>query len=644
MGQTRDASMIAITISRTRQNRPRTRDKASTLADLYADLFDRLQRAAIEVNGKTQDDYDPDKHPHAPAGSSKGGQFTSTPGGPAGEKPTSIKAKAAKSGMHELLSSGHAFSKQELMDIAGVKSEKLFADYIAMIKNPKYAGGAGALKIQKLPNGSYQVQMPDGTPAPALPGLAEAVTPAKIELPAAIAEHLPPTPPIIEPDTPLVKKDKAQADQHYANAMTDAQLTLSDAMQIASFGGSPDNKFVAVQEFKNNKAKAMAKWKEHVTGLPVAPKFDQVQHAADTTLATELIKEIGNAPSVNLYPAIVQKALAQWKTNTMLEKQGKFPSAKVEAKPEPIAQVTATLVSKPVKAIDYASLVPKDFKGISEDDLVNDVFKDKIESLKSTLKTLGGNAVANKTTVNQRLVTRLANAPNFQAIKKEGKLDTTGPNSLEGKLISAWAHSSGDGHALSCAMQLAVQAAFKQPEKDLTKQQLKYIKDSSEDHTWKQAGMSLNTDMSTPENVETFKKGMQEFVHAQYHETQDFFAQHGIEHVFLARGMKTKKSLAHPAEGAQPLKLQPASSFSVNYSTAKQFAGNGGAVFLTKVPVSQVLSTYLTGYGCSSEHEVVVLGHKNLEAYSISTGDSGYSASSTNEMLKQKIQSAKVTA
>lgn len=637
--------MITITISRRGQNRPRTRDKAPTLASLYADLLDRLQRAAIEVNGGTQDDYDPAKHPHATAGTSQGGQFTATPGGPAGEKPTTIKAKAAKSGMHELLSSGHAFSKKELMDIAGVKSEKLFADYIAMIKNPKYAGGAGALKIQKLPNGSYQVQMPDGTPAPALPGLAEAVTPAKIELPAAIAEHLPPTPPIVEPAAPLVEKDKAQADQHYANAMTDAQLTLSDAMQLAA--SSPNILTLAlgvVKDYKDDKAKAMAKWKEHVTGEAVKPKLDPVKHAADHALAEELASEYGKAASVNAYPAILQKALAQWKTNTMLEKQGKFPAAKAAAKPKPIAQVAATLVSKPVKAIDYASLVPKDFKGISEDDIVNDVFRDKIESLKSTLEMLGGTAVANKTSVNDRLVARLANAPNFQAIKKKGNFDATGQQSLEGKLISAWASSSGDGHALSCAMQLAVQAAFNQPEKDLTKQQLKHIKDSSEDYTWKQAGMSLNTDMGTPENVETFKKGMQEFVHAQYHETQDFFAQHGIEHVFLSRGMKTQKGLAPPAEGAQPLKLQPASSFSANYATARSFAGSGGAVFLTKVPVSQVLSTYLTGYGCSSEHEVVVLGHKTLEAYSLSTGDSGYSAISINEVLKQKIQSAKVTA
>lgn len=92
--------VITITISRARkpQIKPRTHDKASTLATLYADLFERLERAAKDLNGKTQDDFNPEDHPKAPAGQANGGQFVkgSGGGGPVGEKPTTVKAKAGK--------------------------------------------------------------------------------------------------------------------------------------------------------------------------------------------------------------------------------------------------------------------------------------------------------------------------------------------------------------------------------------------------------------------------------------------------------------------------------------------------------------------------------------------------------------------
>jgi hypothetical protein len=39
--------------------------------------------------------------------------------------------------------------------------------------------------------------------------------------------------------------------------------------------------------------------------------------------------------------------------------------------------------------------------------------------------------------------------------------------------------------------------------------------------------------------------------------------------------------------------------------------------------VQQVLSTYLTGFGCTGEHEVVVLAHNNLKAFTVPYGASG---------------------
>ena len=184
--------MITITITKRPQIRPRTRDNGADLASLYADLYERLHRVSEVINGKTHDDFNPDDHPHAPAGQSNGGQFVSHGGG--GAKPTSTKAKAAKAAMHELFSSGHPFTKQELMTIAGVKTEKLFSDYMAMLKNPKYAGSAGALQIKKLADGSYQIVTPDGKPAPPPPPAASPKEEAKpkVEAPAEVPKPVAP--------------------------------------------------------------------------------------------------------------------------------------------------------------------------------------------------------------------------------------------------------------------------------------------------------------------------------------------------------------------------------------------------------------------------------------------------------------------
>jgi hypothetical protein len=130
------------------------------LADLYRDLAERMLHAAAEVKARAvTKDEDKGHEFH-------GNQWTGGLG--AKPKPTSVKSKTAKAAVHELLSTGHTFTKQELMDIAGVKTEKLFSDYMAMLKNPKYAGPAGALQIMSK-NGHYYVAMPDGTQAPAPP-------------------------------------------------------------------------------------------------------------------------------------------------------------------------------------------------------------------------------------------------------------------------------------------------------------------------------------------------------------------------------------------------------------------------------------------------------------------------------------------
>ena len=92
---------------------------------------------------------------------------------------------------------------------------------------------------------------------------------------------------------------------------------------------------------------------------------------------------------------------------------------------------------------------------------------------------------------------------------------------------------------------------------------------------------------TTPEEIDGFKKVLQEFAHAQYENTQKMFKELGVDHVYLARGMKVKHS---QKKEASKLKLQPASSFSADYNMAKNFASSSGTVFLTNF---NKLSLYL---------------------------------------------------
>lgn len=82
---------------------------------------------------------------------------------PAG-KPTSAKASGAKAATHELLSSGHPFSVDELMKATNCSNRTTLMTALSDLKSPKYAGKLGALNIVKRPDGMYHVQKDDGKP------------------------------------------------------------------------------------------------------------------------------------------------------------------------------------------------------------------------------------------------------------------------------------------------------------------------------------------------------------------------------------------------------------------------------------------------------------------------------------------------
>jgi hypothetical protein len=65
------------------------------------------------------------------------------------------------------------------------------------------------------------------------------------------------------------------------------------------------------------------------------------------------------------------------------------------------------------------------------------------------------------------------------------------------------------------------------------------------------------------------------------------------------------------ASGNAPVKMNPLSSWSLSADTAGGFAGAGSAqepnlVFAALVPVKQIVGSFVTGFGCRNEHEVVL--------------------------------------
>jgi hypothetical protein len=107
-------------------------------------------------------------------------------------------------------------------------------------------------------------------------------------------------------------------------------------------------------------------------------------------------------------------------------------------------------------------------------------------------------------------------------------------------------------------------------------------------------------------------KVMENFVKTVYDETQNWFKEQGYkpdDEIILFRGVDYKIKSGKYA-------LQPLSSFSLEIRTAKDFTGNEGTVFGTKIPVKNIFSIPLTGIGCTKETEAVVIGH-DIDAHVI---------------------------
>lgn len=86
-----------------------------------------------------------------------------------------------------------------------------------------------------------------------------------------------------------------------------------------------------------------------------------------------------------------------------------------------------------------------------------------------------------------------------------------------------------------------------------------------------------------------------------YRNTQGDLKRLKVKEVTVVRGVNT----GHPEDGPVNVELRPLSSWSVSSRTASYFGGRGYSV---TVPASRVFSTSSSGFGCSFEHEVILLG------------------------------------
>lgn len=168
-------------------------------------------------------------------------------------------------------------------------------------------------------------------------------------------------------------------------------------------------------------------------------------------------------------------------------------------------------------------------------------------------------------------------------------------------IVDAWAGSSGDSDPVPVGIQQAIQKVLAE--------QVPELAQASKSHLGNYSGGSSTNKYETEDMVANHPV-VHAVVKAQYAATQEYFKKRGITELVLHRGYSQKAPVENTDDAT--LVLQPASSFSFDRDTADSFAmgaiGRNKGIATIRVPVARVFSTPITGIGCLSEQEVVVLG------------------------------------
>lgn len=586
------------------KRRSKARDTAPELSPME-DLVERLL-AAIKARKThaTQDEEEGHEF--------HGNQYTSVAG--ASEKPTKATAKGSKAGVHELLSTGHHFTLEELMAATGVDNKSTILTALSDLKNPKYAGKLGALQINKHASGHYHVTKADGT----TPHVQPPPAPAKPEEKAK-----PPTISGFTAQPPATPMTKAAADAIYTAGLHDLSA------QCGADVTDGEDPWGVAAHWKKQKAQLMAQWAANTSGKPTLANKVDVYH--EDALLMEHLADADQGKTT------VPAALQKWKDLTAAAKAKalapKPPPAKKTPESHKPGPVTAGKVdpvpdhkgiSMPPAPTHY---VPKDWEGVNTKDFESGPnkqpeFSRKMRAAHAKLYDGHTEPSTNKAEVQVGLEKRLNDTPHFSYWAKKYK-----NGSLVSKLISSWAGSSGDHHPDSVALQHAVQQAFNMNKDDLHMDALAGGHKAT--HLEVTAGCMKSLGLSgnpLPQEVESFHTALKDFVLAQYHETQDHLKKSGITEVCVARGMADHEGSHGEVVN---MSLQPASSFSTDLPTAIKFS-KGHMVYFSKVPASQVLSTFRTGFGCTHEHEVVVLADDKMRGVSCASHKASSGGGVTN--------------
>jgi hypothetical protein len=103
----------------------------------------------------------------------------------------------------------------------------------------------------------------------------------------------------------------------------------------------------------------------------------------------------------------------------------------------------------------------------------------------------------------------------------------------------------------------------------------------------------------------TSDAAMRKVLRAMYNRTQRLLTEAGVSHINVHRGTDGIPVPKHSGGIVTSYQGNASESFSLNKEATRIF---GSALVSVKVPRSRVLSCFLTGFGCMSEMEVVILG------------------------------------
>lgn len=173
---------------------------------------------------------------------------------------------------------------------------------------------------------------------------------------------------------------------------------------------------------------------------------------------------------------------------------------------------------------------------------------------------------------------------------------------LVSQLIKKWAQTSNDSDAVALALQDTAKSLFRLRNTAPWELNTQYL----------DAGDIAYMERRREDGEKVFRR----FLQAQYEETQALFEELGIERITVYRGIKNNTDRAGRDLKSRQSMMRPLSACTTSPRIAYQFATEHhahrpGAIYEVVVPVSKVLSTWVTGFGCTSEEEVVILGGAN---------------------------------